>query len=143
MHTFDTHLPEPASQQVVEVCNKEFTVASVVEWAERHGNIQGRFRFFETFHANSEFYQRIARPLLSMCTVGSIDVERRIKLIKHNILTKKCKCMSNPKSVAIFRASENLRHIMKAKKQLAKKSPTSFGDCLLLLSCPCVDVFGS
>ena len=29
--------------------------------------------------------------------------------------------MSDPKGVALFRASENLRHIMKAKKQLAKK----------------------
>ena len=106
---------------MLEVRNKEFTVASVVEWAERHGKIQGRFRFFETFHANSEFYQRIARPLLSMRTIGSIDVERRIKPIKHNILTKKRNCMGDPKGVALFRASENLRHIMKAKKQLAKK----------------------
>ena len=56
-----------------------------------------------------------------MRTVGSIDVERRIKPIKHNILTKKRNRLSDSKGVALFRASENLRHIMKAKKLLAKK----------------------
>ena len=100
-------------------------MVSEVEWAERHGNTQGQFCFFETFHANSEFYQQIARPLasaiLSMCIVRSIDIEHRIKPIKHTIIMKKCNRLSNPKGVALFRASDNLRHIMKTKKQLAKK----------------------
>ena len=62
-------------------------------------------------------------PLLSMCTVGSIDVERSmIKPIKHTILTKKRSHLSDSKGVDLFRASKNLRYsIMKARKQLARK----------------------
>ena len=83
--------------------------------------MQGRFNFFETFAENSEFYQRVAKPLLSMRTVGSIDVERMIKPIKHNILTKKRNCLHDPKGIALYRASENLKHIMDAKLILGKK----------------------
>ena len=83
--------------------------------------MQGRFNFFETFSEHSEFYQNIAKPLLSMQTVGSIDVERRIKPIKHNILTKKRNRLQDPKGVALYRASENLKHIMDTKLILGKK----------------------
>ena len=93
----------------------------MIDWVERHGSMQGRFNFFETFAENSEFYQRVAKPLLSMRTVGSIDVERRIKPIKHNILTKKRNRLHDPKGVALYRAQENLNHIMSAQKILGKK----------------------
>ena len=56
-----------------------------------------------------------------MRTVGSIDVERRIKPVKHEILTKKRNRLLDPKGIALYRASENLRHLMKAKKILGKK----------------------
>ena len=100
---------------------KAFGVTNVIDWVERHGSMQGRFDFFETFAEHSEFYQKIAKPLLSMRTVGSIDVERRIKPIKHNILTKKRNRLLDPKGIALYRAQENLGHIMKAKKILGKK----------------------
>ncbi len=101
--------------------NAMITVAQVKEWVEKHNGVEGRFLFFETFAANSEFYLKVAKPLLSMRTVGSIDVERRIKPIKHSILTKKRNRLLDPKGVALYRASENLKHIMKAKKMLGKK----------------------
>ena len=63
----------------------------------------------------------VAKPLLSMRTVGSIDVERRVKPIKDSILTKKRNRLKDPKGVALFRASENLNHLMKAKISLGKK----------------------
>ena len=70
---------------------------------------------------NNEFYQKVAKHLLSMRTVGSIDVERRVKPIKHTILTKKRNRLKDPKGIALYRASENLKHIMKAKIALGKK----------------------
>ena len=101
--------------------NREFTVADVKEWVEQTGCMKGRFGFFSTYHANSNFYLQIAKPLLSMRTVGSIDVERKIKPIKETILTKKRNRLKDPRGVALFRASENLKHIMRAKKLLGKQ----------------------
>ena len=120
-HTFSEQQPDVVDREQLKINNKDFGIADVKEWVEKHGSIQGRFNFFETFAEHSEFYQKVAKPLLSMRTVGSIDVERRIKPIKHTILTKKRNRLQDPKGVALFRASENLRHIMKAKKQLGKK----------------------
>ena len=72
--------------------------------------------WFGAFAEHSEFYLKVVKPLLLMRTVGSIDVERRIKPIKKEILTKKRNRLQDPKGVALFRASENLKHILKAKK---------------------------
>ena len=63
----------------------------------------------------------VAKPLLSMRIVGSIYVVRRVKPIKDSILTKKRNRLKDPKGVALFRASENLNHLMKAKISLGKK----------------------
>ena len=101
--------------------NKQFSVADVKDWVVNNGSIAGCFRFFETYASSSEFYQMVAKPLLSMRTVGSIDVERRVKPIKDSILTKKRNRLKDPKGVALFRASENLNHLMKAKISLGKK----------------------
>ncbi len=91
------------------------------EWVERNGSMKGRFSFFETFAETSEFYQKVAKPLLSMRTVGSIGIKRRVKPLKDTLLTKKRNRLADPKGVALFRASENLKHIMRAKKVLGKK----------------------
>ena len=89
MHIFEEALPASIPDIELENKNKSFSVEEVKEWVEKHNAIDGRFQFFETFAASSEFYLKVAKPLLSMRTVGSIDVERRIKRIKHNILNKK------------------------------------------------------
>ena len=81
----------------------------------------GALQLFETFAEKSEFYQRLAKPLLSMHNVGSIGVERRIKPIKHNILIKKQNRLHDPKGVALYIAQGKLNHIMSAKKILGKK----------------------
>lgn len=120
MHTFDKPLPDAVSSAQLELNNREFTIDDVLKWVEKSGNINGRFAFFDTFHATSEFYQRVAKPLLSMRAVGSIDVERRIKAMKGNILTKKRNRLKDPKGVSYLRASENVNHITRAKKLLGK-----------------------
>ena len=120
-HTFEKALPTPVSSEQLKKNNKSFTVDNVSKWVEETGSIQGRFRFYETFARNSEFYQKVAKPLLSMRAVGSIDVERQIKHLKGKIITKKHNRLLDPKGVALMRASENLKHIMAAKKLLGKK----------------------
>ena len=58
---------------------------------------------------------------MSMRTVGSIDVERRIKPVKNDILSKTRNLLSDSKATVLYRTSENLNHLMKAKKILGKK----------------------
>jgi hypothetical protein len=55
-----------------------------------------------------------------MRTVGSIDVERRVKPLKDTILTKKRNRLRDSKANTVYRARENLKHIMNAKKILGK-----------------------
>ena len=59
--------------------------------------------------------------LLSMYNIGSIYAEGRIKPIKHNTSTKKHNRLNDPKGIALFRASENLKYVMKSKKVLGRK----------------------
>lgn len=101
--------------------NKNFTLDDVQEWIEDNAGIAGRFRFFLSYGEHSPFYQKVAKPLMSMRTVGSIDVERRIKPLKHDIITKKRNKLRDPKGVALYRASENLHHLMRAKQSLGMK----------------------
>ena len=96
IHAFEDPLPPIVTGEQLEVNNKDFTFDQVQEWIEGSDGIAGRFRFYEAFGKHSEFYQRIAKPLLSMRTVGSIDVEHRIKPVKHEILTKKRNRLLDP-----------------------------------------------
>ena len=64
--------------------------------------------------------QKVAKPLLSMGTVGSMDCERRAKPLKHTILTSKQNKMHDLTGVALLRGYVNLHHIMNAKKLLGK-----------------------
>ena len=117
---FEDPLPDtPPIEQLIEN-NKQFTVDEVVKFVEESGNLERRFRWFETFAANSNFYLLIAKPLLSMGIVGSMEVERRVKPLKDSILSKKRNRLSDSKALVLWRASENLQHIMDAKKVLSK-----------------------
>ena len=120
MHGFKSPLPRPVSSEELKLRSKSFLISDVKKYVEESGNIDGRLAFFDTFHTNSELYLNVAKPLLSMPAVGSIDVERRIKQMKGNIMTKKRNRLKDPKGVSHLRASENLKHIMHAKKALGK-----------------------
>lgn len=121
MHTFPEPLPEAVSEEQLKINNRAITIDEVIAYAEASKNVTGRIEFFEAFACNSLFYIKVARPLLSMRTVGSMDVERKVKPIKGLILTKHRNRLKDPKGVALFRVRENLNHIMKAKKSLGKK----------------------
>ena len=88
--------------------------------------MHGRFQFFEIFAANDGFYLKVAKPLLSIGTVGSMATARKINSILYNILTNVRNRPKDAKAVVLFRALENLWHTMKAKKILGKKITVSF-----------------
>ena len=121
MDIFKNPLPPPISEIELEKKNQVFSVDDVKNWVEKNNCMVGRFEFFETYAANSEFYLKVAKPLLSMRTVESMVGKRRIKPIKHTIMAKKRNRLKDPKGITLYRASENLNHILKAKKILGKK----------------------
>ena len=104
----------------LEVNNSEFTLAQVRDWVVAHMHPEGRFHFFKfkVYRPNSLFYQRIALPLLSMCTTGSIDVEWAAKPYKNRMLTKDRNCISDEKGIVLFRGGRYLKHLAKAKMEL-------------------------
>ena len=121
MHIFDDPVPAGVSMDELMKNNTKITIDDVEEWIVRNDGIKGRLRFFECFAKNNDFYLKIAMPLLSMRTTGSIDVERRIKALKGGIVTKKRNRLKDPKGISLLRADENLKHINNAKKILGKK----------------------
>jgi len=79
----------------------------VVKYVETTGAISGRLGWFECYAGTSDFYRLVAKPLLSMGTVGSMDCERRAKplTLKNTILTKDRNRMMDPTGVALLRPS--------------------------------------
>ena len=64
---------------------------------------------------------RLSSLLLSILTIGSIDVERVAKLFKHNALRKERNCLSDEKGRVLFRAAQNLRFLINVKMELRGK----------------------
>ena len=103
--------------------NCNISIDDVEKWILDNDGINGHLDFFETFARNNTFYLKVAQPLLSMRTTGSIDVAHRIKPLKHNIMTKKRNRLKDPKEISLLRGQEqeNLKHLMRAKLNLGKK----------------------
>ncbi len=76
----------------------------MLEWVEKYKNIDERFHFFDVYAHFSPLYQQVGKRLLSMKSVGSMDVERMAKPSKHCILTKDRNRLSDEKGVVMLRA---------------------------------------
>ena len=63
---FENPPPEPVAEEDLAKRNGSFSVQDVITWVEKHDLIDGCFQCFEVFTANSEFYLKVAKPLLSM-----------------------------------------------------------------------------
>ena len=100
---------------------RTFTIDRVLEWVEKYENIDGRFRFFEVYARFSPLYQQIGKCLLSMKTVGSMDVERTAKPFKHCMLSKDRNRLSDERGVVMFRAGQNLKHLHHARESIKGK----------------------
>ena len=70
-------IPTAVPEEELGSSNVKFTIEAVMDWAEKHDGLAGRLRFFGfgVYATHSKFYIHVARPLLSMRTTGSIDIE--------------------------------------------------------------------
>ena len=93
----------------------------VCQWIEDYDGIEGRLRFFQAYMPLLPLWQRVGRPLMSMRTAGLMDVERVAKPIKHMILTKQRNSLEDDRGVVLFRAQQNLKHLMNARLALKGK----------------------
>jgi hypothetical protein len=75
---FNEPLPKtPVTSQLTKN-NKAFMIEDVTTWVAVTGSMEARLNWFGTFAANSEFFLKVAKPLLAMRIVGSIDVKRKV-----------------------------------------------------------------
>jgi hypothetical protein len=114
-------IPEDGTPEENEIRKRTFTLDRVLEWVEKYENIDGRFRFFEAYARFSPLYQQVGKCLLSMKSVGSMDVERTAKPFKHCILTKDRNTLSEEKGIVLFRAGQNLKHLYHARNTIKGK----------------------
>ena len=127
MHLFDKKLPAAVEEEQLLKNNSELSIDDVAVWIESNKGLEGRFCWFETLARETNFYQKIARRLLSIGTVGSIDVERRAKGLKHEILSKARNRLSDDQAIILYGMSENLHHLHKASVEMMDKIQDSAG----------------
>ena len=65
--------------------------------------------------------QQIMKRLLSMKSIGSMDVKRTDKLFKHCMLSKDKNRLSDEKGIVMYRAGQNLKHLHHAWETIKGK----------------------
>lgn len=108
-------------EQVVE--EKKLTLEVVDTWVMEHGGHNGRIGFFSGFYPTN-MSQKIATPLLSMKTTGSISVERAAKPLKNKVATNERNRLGTDKRSLLLRVGINLR----LKALSLKESAGTIGD---------------
>ncbi len=118
---WDHPIPENSTPEANQMRCREFTIDRVLEWVEKYENIDGHFCFFEVYACLSPIYQQVGKRLLSMKSLGSMDVERTSKPFKHCMLTKDRNRLSNGTGVIMFRSGQNLKHLHHAREAIKGK----------------------
>jgi hypothetical protein len=76
-------IPESGTPEENENRKRTFTLDCVVEWVEKYENIDGCFCFFKAYVCFSPLYLQVGKHILSMISIGSMDVECMVKPFKH------------------------------------------------------------
>jgi hypothetical protein len=84
-------------------------IKSVVEWVDRTGGVTGRLSWF-TVAPNDQFRNKVAYPLMSARTSGSMSVERVAKPLKNDIFTTNRNRLGFYKASVLLRVGINLRY---------------------------------
>jgi hypothetical protein len=95
-------LDEPGSDAM------PLTLVSVQQWIDKFHGSNGRLTFFSDGYERSLYFKKIALPLLSMKTTGSITVERVAKPLKHGVLDPTRNRLDPMKQIMCLRAGLNL-----------------------------------
>lgn len=114
---FKSELPARASDAELKLTEMNLTIKDVVKYVPKTGGYKSRILFFETYSytRNLEFYKYVVKPLLSVCTSGSIDVERVAKPLKNCVLARNCSKLQKEKAETLLCVGLNLRCLHKAK----------------------------
>lgn len=81
---FEFALAPYLSDEELQRIQKTLTIKDVQKWVGKTGGHNSRLAFFEMFDyaRESDFYQIVAKLLLSIPTAGSIPVEREAMSLK-------------------------------------------------------------
>ena len=87
---------------------KKLTLSNVEDWVNAYHRHNGRLRFFAGFPPTA-FYERLAKPPLSINSTGSICVERAAKPLKNKVATKERNRLGADKRNMLLRVGINMR----------------------------------
>jgi hypothetical protein len=115
---FDDPLPPPLSTAEAKAKRELITIEDVKKFVDDTGGMNGRLRWFEVYARDTTLYKYIAKPLLSISSTGSMDVERYAKPLKYCIQTKEKNRTSDDFASMVLRILINVRNVKAAKNSL-------------------------
>ena len=93
-------------------------IEDVSKWVKERGKHMSRMAWFLTWQPDSKLFLRVAKPLLSLRTTGSMSVERVAKPLKNFVHTTFRSRMTPGESSMLLRAGLHLRFLGEAKLEM-------------------------
>ena len=99
---------------------KTVDISTISSWLSSTDGHMSRLAWFETCAPNSIFYLKVAKPLLSLRSSGSMIVERVAKPLKNSVFNKFRRRLTRQRASKLLRCGLNLRFLVETK--MAMKS---------------------